>query len=284
MAARHRSQNAGVPDAASLDAASRAVLRDDHLWRGTPPETRPAWADEGAAAWDDWSRQAVRSRPVVMPVVVAATVVAAVAAALTAVPGPVAGTPTAAAHVAPPVRKVLIPAAPPAAAPAPPSTKAPAPPPPPPAAPKKPPPQAPGTVRLAGGGTATLVRQDVVDGVLPIPAGVREATWWGAAFGAGTGATVLAGHVNWKGATGPFAELWDARLGDPVTVVEPGGATHRFRVRQLVTLHKDELPARAQELFGQEGPHRLVLVTCGGRWVGGRDGYEENRVVVAEPF
>jgi sortase (surface protein transpeptidase) len=139
-------------------------------------------------------------------------------------------------------------------------------------------------VRLAQGGTATLVRKDVVDGVLPIPAGVREATWWGARFDGAAGATVLAGHVNWKGVTGPFAELWEARLGDLVTVVDAGGATHRYRVRQLVTLHKDELPSRAQELFGQEGPHRLVLVTCGGRWVGGRDGYEENRVVIAEPI
>ena len=273
------------PDPATLDAASRAVLLDDDLWHGTPPEPRPAWADEGVAAWDDWSRQAVRRRPVVMPVVVGAAVVAAVAAALTAAPGPVIGTPTAAVDVPAPPRKGVIPAPPPAAMPAQPSTKAP---PPKPKATPKPPPaprrQAPGTVRLAQGGTATLIRKDVVGGVLPIPEGVREATWWGAAFDGAAGATVLAGHVNWKGATGPFAELWESRVGDVVTVVEKGGATHRYKVRQLVTVHKSDLPARAQELFGQDGPHRLVLVTCGGRWVGGADGYEENRVVIAEPM
>jgi len=267
-------------DAASLDAASRAVLRADHLWQGTPPETRPAWADEGAAAWDSWTRE--KARPIAVPVAVAAMVVAAVAAALTAVPGPVAGTPTAAAEERP-VRKVFVPAPPPAAVPAKPPAEAPAPPPP--AMPKPPPPvQAPGTVRLAQGGTATLVRKDVVDGVLPIPDGVGQATWWGAPFDGAQGATVLAGHVNWKGATGPFAELWEARLGDGVTVIGADGATFRYRVRQLVTLHKDELPSRAQELFGQEGAHRLVLVTCGGRWVGGADGYEENQVVIAEPL
>jgi LPXTG-site transpeptidase (sortase) family protein len=142
--------------------------------------------------------------------------------------------------------------------------------------------QTPGTVRLADGGTATLVRKDVVDGVLPVPDGVREATWWGAPFDGQAGATVLAGHVNWKGATGPFAQLWSARLGDQVTVVDASGRVFTYRVRQLVTVHKDELPARAAELFGQDGAHRLVLVTCGGRWVGGRDGYEENRVVIAD--
>jgi LPXTG-site transpeptidase (sortase) family protein len=276
-----RGGRVGSPDPASLDAASRAVLQADHLWQGTPPETKPAWADEGAAAWDHWTRE--KARPIAVPVAVVAVVVAAVAAALTNVPGPVAGMPVAVAEERP-VRKVFVPGAPPVAMPAEPSATAPPPPP----APKPPPPQpeaqAPGTVRLAQGGTATLVRKDVVGGVLPVPDGVREATWWGAPFDGAQGATVLAGHVNWKGATGPFAELWEARVGDLVTVVGADGATFRYRIRQLVTVHKDELPSRAQELFGQDGPHRLVLVTCGGRWVGGQDGYEENRVVIAEPF
>jgi LPXTG-site transpeptidase (sortase) family protein len=138
-------------------------------------------------------------------------------------------------------------------------------------------------VRLAGGGTATLVRKEVVDGVLPVPDGIGQATWWGAQFDATAGATVLAGHVNWRGATGPFAELWNAKLGDPVSVADENGVAYQYTVRQLVTVHKDELPQRAQELFGQDGDHRLVLVTCGGRWVGGKDGYEENRIVIAAP-
>uniref|UniRef100_UPI0020116CA0 class F sortase n=1 Tax=Amycolatopsis pretoriensis TaxID=218821 RepID=UPI0020116CA0 len=97
------------------------------------------------------------------------------------------------------------------------------------------------------------------------------------------GASVFAGHVNWRGATGPFAELWSARIGGGVTIVDSAGKTWRYRISQLVTVHKNDLPARADDLFGQSGPHRVVLVTCGGRWVGGSDGYEENRVVVADP-
>lgn len=152
------------------------------------------------------------------------------------------------------------------------------PPPPPPAA------QAPGTVKLPQGGLATLVRKEVTaDGVLPVPEGVGEATWWGVDLGAAEGATVLAGHVNWKGLTGPFDELWRAAVGQDVTVVDTAGKTFRFRVSQVVTVRKDELPRRAVELFGPRGDHRLVLVTCGGRWVGGDTGYEENQVVVASP-
>ncbi|MEV6626887.1 class F sortase [Amycolatopsis sp. NPDC051106] len=154
-----------------------------------------------------------------------------------------------------------------------------APPPPPP-----PPPQRPGTVRLPAGGTATLVRKDLgPGGELPIPEDLGQATWWGAELDAAGGASVFAGHVNWRGATGPFAEIWTAEIGAVVTIVDSAGKPWRYRISQLVTVHKDDLPARAEDLFGQSGPHRVVLVTCGGRWVGGSDGYEENRVVVADP-
>jgi hypothetical protein len=152
-----------------------------------------------------------------------------------------------------------------------------------PAAPPPSPQQRPGTIRLPGGGTATLVRADLgPGGELPVPADLGQATWWGAALDAAGGASVFAGHVNWRGATGPFAELWNARIGAEVTIVDSAGKTWRYRISELATVHKSDLPARADYLFGPSGPHRVVLVTCGGRWVGGSDGYEENRVVTAE--
>ncbi len=150
--------------------------------------------------------------------------------------------------------------------------------------PAEPPRQPPGTVRRPAGGSATLVREEVTaDGVLPVPEALGEATWWGVDLGAAEGATVLAGHVNWKGLTGPFDELWRAAVGQDVTVVDTAGRTFRYRVGKVETVPKDALPSRAVELFGPRGEHRLVLVTCGGRWVGGDTGYEENQVVIATP-
>ncbi|SFP38355.1 Sortase family protein [Amycolatopsis arida] len=145
--------------------------------------------------------------------------------------------------------------------------------------------QRPGTLRLPGGGTATLVRKEVVgpNAVLPVPENLGEATWWGAGLGAPSGASVFAGHVNWRGRVGPFAELWHAEVGARVTVVDADGKAWTYRISQVLTLHKDELPNRAGELFAQSGPHRIVLVTCGGRWLGGNTGYADNRVVIAEP-
>ncbi|GLZ39872.1 hypothetical protein Acsp05_34960 [Actinokineospora sp. NBRC 105648] len=182
--------------------------------------------------------------------------------------------PTAAPSAVPPAQAPAAPPDQPANQPAPPAPK--------PAA--QPAGQKPGTLRLAKGGTATLVRKELsADATLPVPSGVREATWWGAGLDAAQGATVFAGHVNWKGQTGPFAELWDARTGDAVSVVDAAGRQWRYRVARVETVDKRHLPDRAEEFFGQAGAHRLVLVTCGGQWVGGQDGYESNRVVIALP-
>ncbi|HWE90879.1 MAG TPA: class F sortase, partial [Pseudonocardiaceae bacterium] len=61
------------------------------------------------------------------------------------------------------------------------------------------------------------------------------------------------------------------------------GTVRRFRVTQVITVPKDLLPAQAPTLFGQSGPRRIVLATCGGEWVGGQEGYNENRVLIATP-
>ncbi|MFI9454360.1 class F sortase [Amycolatopsis sp. NPDC052450] len=142
--------------------------------------------------------------------------------------------------------------------------------------------QAPGTVKLPGGGTAKLIRKELTaDGTLPIPEGLDEATWWGAKLGADQGASLLSGHVNWKGKKGPFDELWRLKAGQRVDVVDTDGGKWGYKIDEVVTVHKTKLAEQAEKLFGPDGPHRLVLVTCGGEYVGGTDGYEDNRIVTA---
>ncbi|MFI9386382.1 class F sortase [Kutzneria sp. NPDC052558] len=157
-------------------------------------------------------------------------------------------------------------------------------PPPPPSSQQAPQPPAPNTVLLPKGGRSSLVRSGVAgDGTLQIPNGVTKAALWGAALNGNAGATLIAGHINWEGVAGPFAELWGAQAGQTVTVVDEHGQQLKFVVDQVLTVDKDNLPQHADELFGQTGPHRLVLVTCGGKWVGGALGYDQNRVVIAHP-
>lgn len=145
--------------------------------------------------------------------------------------------------------------------------------------------QLPNTIRLPQGGTAYLVHVQVAnDGTLPIPSGVNQAVWWGTGLTAPSGATVFAGHVNWAGAIGPFAELWQDTPGTVITILDSSGTQWRYQVTQVLTLNKDQLPQQAPALFAPTGPSRIILATCGGEWVGGTLGYTDNRVVVATPI
>ncbi|QUQ67980.1 class F sortase [Kutzneria sp. CA-103260] len=139
-----------------------------------------------------------------------------------------------------------------------------------------------GSVHLPAGGTAQLIPAQVSkDGTMSVPDQLDQATWWGATLGAAQGATLLAGHVNWQGRTGPFAELWQDRVGQQVTVVDNAGRDWVYRITQMVTVAKADLPNRAKQLYGLDGDHRLVLATCGGEFVGGTEGYDDNRFAVA---
>ncbi|GAA3560764.1 class F sortase [Amycolatopsis ultiminotia] len=140
----------------------------------------------------------------------------------------------------------------------------------------------PGTVALPTGGTAKLVPEQVGDdGALVIPQSLGEAAWWGSGVGAAQGVTLLSGHVNWKGKTGPFMQLWQVKQGQTVTVTDRAGAHWGYRIDEVRTVHKSALATESAKLFSPEGPHRLVLVTCGGDYVGGTEGYDDNRVVTA---
>lgn len=149
-------------------------------------------------------------------------------------------------------------------------------------APAAPPTKQPGTVVLPGGGTAKLIHEDVgADGALPIPQSLGDAAWWGAELGAAQGVTLFSGHINWKGQKGPFDALWRLKTGQDIDIADTSGGHWTYRVSEISTIHKDELAARSEELFSPDGPHKLVLATCGGEYIGGTTGYEDNRIVTA---
>ncbi|WP_329044385.1 class F sortase [Amycolatopsis sp. NBC_01488] len=140
----------------------------------------------------------------------------------------------------------------------------------------------PAQLSLPGGGTAKLVQEDLdAAGALKIPEGLDEAAWWGAELGADHGVALLSGHVNWKGKKGPFNELWQVKQGQEIKLTDAAGGAWVYRVDATETIHKTDLAGRSDQLFDPDGPHKLLLVTCGGEYVGGSEGYEDNRVVTA---
>ncbi len=138
---------------------------------------------------------------------------------------------------------------------------------------------------LTGGRSAPVRPARTVRGELQVPEDVAHVGWWdGSAFaGDPFGSTVLAGHIDSaEQGLGFFTELLQLKLGDVVTL---GAGTQevRYRVTATALVDKDVL-ASDTDTFDQTGKHRLVLITCWGRWRPDVHSYESNLVVVAEPI
>ncbi|HEX6197860.1 MAG TPA: class F sortase, partial [Jiangellaceae bacterium] len=100
--------------------------------------------------------------------------------------------------------------------------------------------------------------------------------WWseGAQVGAETGSAILVGHSVRTGG-GVFDDIDELAPGE---TVEVGGVT--YTVSSVETLAQDELPRRAEELFSQTVPGRIVIVTCND-WDGTT--WQSNTIAIAEP-
>jgi len=133
----------------------------------------------------------------------------------------------------------------------------------------------------AVGVDAAVVPETVAsDGTLGVPEDVHELGWWagGAGVGASTGTTVIDGHVD-SAAQGPGAlfRLAEVPLGSVINISTTQGV-RRYVVRARRSYPKAALPA---DLFRQNGPGQLVVITCGGSFNSNRGHYSNNIVVYA---
>lgn len=122
------------------------------------------------------------------------------------------------------------------------------------------------------------------DGQMELPDDPREIGWYrfGAAPGDRRGSTVLGGHVDSvRFGVGPLARLASVEAGDIIRVTGAGGDPVRYRVGEVLRISKAALPTEA--LFDPDVAHRLVVITCGGRYLPEAGGYEDNIVVIATP-
>ena len=97
------------------------------------------------------------------------------------------------------------------------------------------------------------------------------------------GNTVLVGHRD--GETDPngvFRRLGDIGQGDAITVRDHSGRRIDYEVTHVDVLHDEVFARVAPDIFRTSGPHRLVLVTCGGTYDKDKGGYQANVVVMAK--
>lgn len=117
-------------------------------------------------------------------------------------------------------------------------------------------------------------------GVLTPPADPQVLGWWadGARPGAAKGSALVTGHTVHAGG-GAMDDLEQLARGDRVWMTTDAGRIG-YSVRRVTVLGKGELANRAEDLFDQSVPGRLVLITCED-WNG--EEYLSNVVVTAVP-
>jgi len=120
------------------------------------------------------------------------------------------------------------------------------------------------------------------DGSIAAPSGDPVATtgWYRASSTPGErGTAVIVGHVDTSEQPAVFHRLRELRRGKLIEVTRHDRRVAAFTVESVSTYPKTAFPV--DDVFANAGRPRLVLVTCGGRWLGGDLGYADNVIVFA---
>ncbi|MEK0372007.1 class F sortase [Corynebacterium mastitidis] len=124
------------------------------------------------------------------------------------------------------------------------------------------------------------------EGALVPPQDVQRLGWYSASAVPGdkgpVGSSVITGHINFAGqGEGYAARFTRLKEGENFTITV-NGEEREFRVTQA-PYHVTKGNDFAEVMDDADGENRVVLVTCGGDWVGGNLGYADNIITLAEP-
>jgi hypothetical protein len=125
---------------------------------------------------------------------------------------------------------------------------------------------------------------DRATGEIAIPSSVDRLGWYrfGPDLASSAGSVVITGHVDSADqGKGEFFRLRDVKAGARVTVAGADGRTRPFIVVAREVFAKTALPL--DRIFARDGPVRLTLITCGGRFDPKNLRYEDNVVLTAVP-
>lgn len=132
------------------------------------------------------------------------------------------------------------------------------------------------------GVSASIIPESVSEGSLDIPrdpkvVGLARAY---APLAAQTGTTLIAGHVTYNGISGALAQLADIEQGALVVATDSSGKATIWAVTGIAVRDKADFPT-----LQLDGPHSLVIVTCGGpaSHVNGAWEFRDNVIVTAVP-
>jgi len=122
------------------------------------------------------------------------------------------------------------------------------------------------------------------DGSVEIPEDVSRVGWYrfGSDPAQGEGSTVIVGHRDgFDQGAGAFYSIAGLDIGDAIEVELADGSLRDYEVVAREVVAKNLLPT--SDLFAENGPERLTLISCIGYFDRDGDGYRENVVVTAVP-
>ncbi|MEV6299807.1 class F sortase [Actinoplanes sp. NPDC051861] len=120
------------------------------------------------------------------------------------------------------------------------------------------------------------------DGSVDVPPLKRhnEAGWFDGGPTPGQfGPALIVGHADTRTGPSVFHDLGKLKPGDEIEVSREDGSLAVFEVNSVENFDKDKLPV--QRVYGDYTRPYLRLMTCGGEWLGGREGYADNVIVFA---
>jgi Sortase domain len=114
----------------------------------------------------------------------------------------------------------------------------------------------------------------------PVEDPARTVGWFGLGPTPGEpGTAVLVGHVDTDSRPAVFHNLRDIKPGKLIEVTRKDRRIAAFKVDSVESFPKTAFPA--DRVLVHDDVPRLVIVTCGGHWVGGETGYADNVIVFA---
>jgi len=129
-------------------------------------------------------------------------------------------------------------------------------------------------------GVVQVGRADDGSIATPVEDPAGTAGWYGLGPSPGEdGTAVIVGHVDTDSKPAVFGKLAQLETGKLVEVKRKDRRVATFTVESVERFPKMSFPA--DRVFAATDSPRLVLVTCGGAWVGGDVGYADNVIVFA---
>jgi len=131
---------------------------------------------------------------------------------------------------------------------------------------------------------------DSQNATLAPPQDLTKVGWYGrsAWFGQDKGSSVMTSHINYAGKASYGSIFITLKKGDPITITDSKGHSYHYVVEEdpfyLNKSNEAEYQKQTKDTINKmKGKNKLVLVTCGGAYVGGNLGYEDNVIVSARP-